>query len=391
MIRIAAIAVCFALAGCGGREADGNHSPPSDPPAPDPVPAPECIAPPLSELEPPADRGARGEIDLSFGVDGRVFPSVSVEDVEEDRFGRLLVVGGGSESNATICRHDRNGAADPSFGFAEGCASLDVDGYAQAIALDGDRVLVAGTLSDFGVFLARLLDDGTLDPSFADGGVRNIAIPGPREVVDILRVHDDIVVAGSSDGSAFVLVADEEGNPLLDFGVQGVESGLGSYATDLIPRAPCGFVVGSGHRFHDYGLATYGYYGTGRPLPSGAQTVSLSGSILSVASEGFISRWRLDGEMVHQNGPDQFPGLALDSVSDGEYVYVAGTLWTGESGSFALGAFDATGHLDPTFADGGLAIFEEGIANRVIRLQDGRLLLAGNRDGTAGSMRRIWN
>src|SRR6185369_10994892 len=87
-----------------------------------------------------------------------------------------LVVGGstspGSNRDGFLARYNTDGTLDATFGTG-GIVRIDVsnqydDMRALALQADGKLVLAGTNLSDF--VLARVGTDGTLDPTFGNGG-----------------------------------------------------------------------------------------------------------------------------------------------------------------------------------------------------------------------------
>src|SRR5581483_4459314 len=126
-----------------------------------------------------------------------------------------------------------SGTLDPSFG-GTGIVTVPVghlDDFAFALALQPDgRIVAAGSsaASDDDFLALRLRADGTLDPSFAAGGVRTFDLAGGFERARAVALDGDgrIVLAGFSrvtSGEDFAvarLLAD--GTPDATFGTGGV-------------------------------------------------------------------------------------------------------------------------------------------------------------------------
>jgi len=138
-----------------------------------------------------------GALDLGFGVGGVARVGITDADdgpsgcrpfVQPDR--KILICGtrlrdGATGSDFLVARFDVNGTLDPTFGNG-GTVTIDFDGggggdQAEGIALQADgRIIVAGTTHGAGLqsddfAVARLDADGALDQSFANGGKATIA------------------------------------------------------------------------------------------------------------------------------------------------------------------------------------------------------------------------
>lgn len=122
-------------------------------------------------LVPQSASAAYGDLDASFGVNGRVSdlrfaPPVAVE-IQPDR---KIVIAGSTPSKyekGRIARLLRSGAPDKTFG-TDGYVALPEDGFAFDAKLLGDgRIAVLSSKNRIVVFRA----DGSLDTAFGHGGV----------------------------------------------------------------------------------------------------------------------------------------------------------------------------------------------------------------------------
>lgn len=160
-----------------------------------------------------------GSLDPSFGTNGVVthilgsgeYPSINGIAVQAD--GKIVVAAGASNgSGFLLARYLRNGSLDPSFGdggYVESTSAYAVSADAVALQPDG-KIVVAGSSSppdanggsEF--MLARYNPDGSLDPSFGTNGITNTAFPEPATPwsagADALAILPDgkIVAAGTS-------------------------------------------------------------------------------------------------------------------------------------------------------------------------------------------------
>lgn len=160
--------------------------------------------------------GADGSIDRSFGDNGTAL--IGVRDgfsrrnsvaVQPD--GRIVVamrVSFFADANETmvLARLLPNGTPDPSFGdqgVAQTGLRLGV-GFTLDLALAPDgRIMVAAKGSPNGLLVARFSSDGTLDPSFSGDGSEVLAVRGGGEAAALaLRPDGRILVAGRSHGVA---------------------------------------------------------------------------------------------------------------------------------------------------------------------------------------------
>ncbi|MCG8554660.1 MAG: hypothetical protein MJD61_05130 [Proteobacteria bacterium] len=197
---------------------------------------------------------ASGRLDPSFGDEGSFILDEgdfdSVADLALDSEG--VIVGGTTQQRdagrtgprrAVVFRLDDDGELDESFGD-RGIAGLGLGGSeaveSVAAGREGD-VYVAGTLERAGWtqgFVARLDDEGRLDPAFGNHGVVYLgALAGMHRVHGMRRTGGALLVAGarSSDGTteAMVVRLNRDGRLTRRFADAGV-------ATVEVPHAVAG-------------------------------------------------------------------------------------------------------------------------------------------------------
>ena len=223
-----------------------------------------------------------GTLDPSFGTGGKVTTDFGHNDeadaliVQAD--GALVVagttgIGLSSDHNFALARYLPDGTLDPSFGTG-GKVTTDFDGHddwAEALAVQADGTLVAAgnatfpaTRADFA--LAHYLADGTLDPSFGNGGKVTTDFDGTNDPARALAVQADgtLVVAGAASttsGFDFGLAGYlADGTPDPSFGSGGkVTTDFDSIfdsASALDVQAD-GRLVAAGSNSDDFALARY--------------------------------------------------------------------------------------------------------------------------------------
>jgi uncharacterized delta-60 repeat protein len=176
----------------------------------------------------------RGELDPSFGQGGRVLTEAgSLDDaptvVVVQPGGGIVVAGssnGASGGRFTLLRYTAEGKLDPSFG-AGGEVTTDVDpGHScdplagpcsgevlLALASEPDGKLVAAGMGRGPYFaLARYSKDGSLDPSFDQGGtvladslgavLSGVAIQADGKIVTAGTSHGDFALARYTDSGS---------------------------------------------------------------------------------------------------------------------------------------------------------------------------------------------
>ena len=278
------------------------------------------------------------------------------------------------------------GELDASFGTAgvviSGFSERSVTGQSLAIQPDG-KIVVAGYstleggLDADGFVLMRHLSDGTLDPSFGNGGRlwHPIAGGGSAKCVR-LQTDGRIVVAGSvyaGAGSSFV-VARYLPNGSADASFNGTGyvitsiSGNLDFANSLVVQ-PDGKIVVAGTKSDASGInddfVLVRYTNTGG-LDSG-----FNGSGIQTTSIGA--------------GRDYAGSIALQD--DGKLI-VAGSSQQGGGNDMVVARYTSSGIPDTTFSGDGIALIstEADDAGQSVAIQnDGKILLAGYSFTNGGS------
>jgi uncharacterized delta-60 repeat protein len=341
-----------------------------------------------------------------------------------DGSGRILVAGLAQSSPSDdwlVARYRDDGALDRSFG-ARGIALLPLHPYegAWAVApLASGEVVVAGTSAARGgdLAVARLSERGVLEPAFGVGGVGAADLPGgPDGAAAVIQQSNGMFLVSGSASGAFAL-ARYTPNGTLDptFGQGGRVNtpqlgGAIGEASALTIDPEGRLVLAGGTNFFGVPQQQRGFQ-VARYLPDGTIDTSFAGigivrtdtdrllsatavSVLpdgrivvgGIAKSGFgLARYLPNGELDPSFADDgvvttsfgsntQAYGLVLQP--DGRVV-LAGRSPNG----FALARYDVDGSLDPTFGDGGLVTTapEPGYygASALTIDSDGRLIAAG--------------
>jgi uncharacterized delta-60 repeat protein len=310
-----------------------------------------------------------GKLDSSYGNAGysnRVNISIASAVFQGDK----IVEAGSSNGNFAITRYTANGTLDSSFGV-NGIVT-GPEGGANAIALQGDKIVAAGHtgnadnygISDFA--LTRYTDNGTLDSSF---GVKGI-VTGPEGGANAIALQGDkIVVAGETDISYshygnFVL-ARYTANGTLDssFGVKGIVTG---------PEGGANAIALQGDKIIVAGETGYFYVGDNRDFALARYAANgLPDSSFGENGNGLVT--------TDFNGNDDFAKAI--ALQDGKiivagYTYIPGYF----TSDFALARFTTNGTLDPSFGVNGKVTDQSGQAN-ALAIQDDKIVLAGYSSG----------
>ena len=302
-------------------------------------------------------QAAEGGLDPSFGTGGTVTTPVGPADafaqsVAVDAQGRIVVAGAasnGSNEDFAVLRYNPDGTLDPTFD-GDGVRLVDFLGHRDSaldIAIDSQgRIVVVGQANDgatnppFGntvLALARLNQDGGLDPSF-DGDGRQTATLGYSDAAATAVTIDaqgKVVVGGYSlvggDYDFVALRFNDDGSPDASFDGDGKATvdftavgGDDDRATAMAIDAQ-GRIVLAGTSNADSGIA--------RLNPDGSHDTSLAPRAALTVPLG--------------SGVDSTSALAIDS--QGRYV-IAGSIAIGTNdGDFALGRINPSGSFDSSF------------------------------------------
>jgi uncharacterized delta-60 repeat protein len=301
-----------------------------------------------------------GELDTTFGDGGLVATEVGdgsdvARAVAIDEEGRI-VVAGTSTSTATgldfaVVRYLPTGEVDESFGEAgKRIVSFGDDSdTAYAIALQSDGKIVVGGDSNQGssstgvdFALLRLLDDGSVDESFGDGGLvtQSVAQFGGRDSIYGLALQtvdgEERIVAAGGEGDFSLARFHDDGALDESFGELGTVSHLfGSTigAAYAVAVSEDDELIVAGHAQHDFALAK----------------LALDGSLF----EGFGEK----GKVVTAVGDNWNEAHALGLDEQGR-VLVAGWTYEGNStsGNTTLARYTKDGALDESFGDAGIVL-----------------------------------
>lgn len=351
-----------------------------------------------------------GDLDLTFGVGGRVVYDFTPQDVVGDNGhsaglilvqpdGKILISFGAPKSASTqkrayLARLNQDGTLDPNFGNGGKVFFDPLFFSGGAIALQDDgRILVAGVTSPSSTTptscaLIRLSSDGSLDTTFGSGGRAVTELfaglrsqqPNVNEEVSAIVVQPDGKIIALAEGSFFELtfryrtaIARYNSDGTLDstFGTNGISTQV-PFAGDIdgSPRKvilqPDGkFIVC--WIFHDASSSQ-------KPPDSGDS----------------LARYNTDGTLDPTFATNAFRDISLSDVAlqkDGKVVVTSGLGFaccpTDDQG-FRVGRVNSNGSLDTNFGGSGIVSvkvdnnpFHPGVANTVVVQADGKIVAAG--------------
>lgn len=359
-------------------------------------------------------------LDEEFGIDGiaSFAPGFTAKGVLVAPDGRIVAVGG-SSTESFIAQVLADGTSDPSFG-GTGTVTTSLVHEARSVARQADgKLLIAGNSAppeENNFAVARWLDDGTLDPTFGDGGIANVNAGGTDIAYQIVVQPDGkIVVGGRSDRRLALARLETGGTPDLTFGAQGVVRGdeqRGAESAFRMALQPDGKIVVGGptdrsngggmavERYDSDGVLDAGFGDGGRVVLNLGRTSTLYGVALQrdgkilVTGEGGpdktvpyrfpLLRLMADGtpDPAFGNGKPVFTDVHQDTSIYGIVVGPDGTIAVGGYGTGIFARFRTDGTLLRRFGVCGTAISE--IATYALAQEpSGSVIVAGYYQGSA--------
>jgi uncharacterized delta-60 repeat protein len=295
-----------------------------------------------------------GTLDTSFSGDGRVGSGGAAVAVQSD--GRIVVArtgGSGYNQDFSVARYMSDGSPDPSFS-GDGAVTTDLTGYSDwpmgmAIQPDGKIVVAGSAGDDYG--LVRYRKDGTLDPSFGDGGI--VATNAyDVDTLEAVAVQPDgrIVVTGSFSSSAGC-----------DYGCDPTYATLARYLED-------GTLDSS---FSDDGLLVTEL---GWNWSWSDMVLQPDGRIV-IATECGLARYDADGTLDGSFGEGGVLGV---SAGAGLALQDDGKLVVNSRGDFNPKRYNADGTLDLAFVRALFSTYTGWEARALAVQPDGKIVAVGN-------------
>jgi uncharacterized delta-60 repeat protein len=340
-----------------------------------------------------------GSPDPSFGDAGRTLTKVSNGSVHDeahalalDTEGRIVVAGESHNPSGgtlfAVARYMPDGQLDGSFSGDGRLRFLFpgsvADDHARAVALDGDKIVVAGQSRSVSqghrAAIARLAEDGGFDNTFdGDGLVTTSAYNSAHSdsIADVIRQPDGTLVAVGStqrpDGHTGLSVFRFTSEGDLDWG----------FAEDGIVETTFG--EPEGIEGHSFGAAVV-------REPDG-DLVVVGGRGSSSGTDAVLARYRQDGQLDDSFAGDGRAVLDIGPTDaardlarqpDGKLV-VGGYVAPADTAAFRV---TAAGELDASFAGDGVATHDAGSedgADAVALQPDGVIVTAGSAGVNNGS------
>ncbi len=320
-----------------------------------------------------------GEIDPSFGTNGRVSTSLPGETVDATQQ-KIVVLSNGKilqafavGGNFGIVRYNNTDDAPPdaTFGTAgTGVQTIDFGGVdgATTMIVQADGKIILGGFSGNNFAIARLTSDGALDVSFSGDGKLTTAFGSSTAAIYSVNLQGDgkIIAAGNSfDGtvSTFALARyNTDGTPDATFDTDGMLTtsfnGINDLAFATVIQ-PDGKIVVAGYIQTSGGSAfALARYNTNGSLDTGFDTDGKLSTTFGANAEAYAVTLQPDGKIIAAG-----------------YGSGASTL------DFALARYNVNGSLDVNFDADGKVLTPVGTAADkayAIGVQnDGRIVAVG--------------
>jgi uncharacterized delta-60 repeat protein len=243
-----------------------------------------------------------GGLDPSFGGDGIVLTDLGgtggIRGLAVQPDGRIVVAGFVGD-DIGLARYRADGGLDPSFG-GDGTVVTDLgdEEWAFGLVLQADGAIVIGGYRGSDMLMARYRADGTLDPTYGDGGWKATDL-GATDVVSGLSLQADgkVVIAAytGTGGSQAMAVARYGTDGRLDptFGSGGLVVFDDGSTTKgrAIAVQPDGCIVVGGYRSVAKGPRDFVVV---RLLPDGGVDASFAGGTVFTDFDGAGDDWAHD-------------------------------------------------------------------------------------------------
>lgn len=343
-----------------------------------------------------------GALDPAFGQGGRVVTAIGANGAEAygvavQPDGKIVLAGRSFTRPAdalpvfALARYNPDGSLDPTFGQGGSVTSgVGTEGTARAVAVQPDGKIVAagaGTFDGNANFaVVRYNPDGALDEAFGTGGLTTIDFAGAEDVSRGVAIRPDgkIAVAGhaTAGGHAAFAVArfTAQGTPDPEFGGGGVVSSIGGNR-DSEAHA---LALQPDGKLVAGGFVSDGFgkrFALVRYNADGSVDAKVENRPETGFNGGGVAVLQLCSACIN----DTIQGLALQP--DGRIV-AAGH--SNRSGGFiaALARYNPDGTIDSSFGSGGTVTTElakTGWANAVAVQADGGIVTAGTAGPQIGS------
>jgi len=332
---------------------------------------------------------APGDLDRTFGTDGKVFSTIAntgtAASVALQADGKIILAsstpGVNGYSDFAVLRLNPNGTIDTSFGIGGKAAISFGDLYnesAAAVAVQPDgKIIVAGAAqppgsSGYDFALARFNANGSLDTTFGSGGKISFPVGVANDFISdmILQPDGKIILVGSgfTKPNSDNVIVRLNSNGTLDTTFNGsgklitpLGTGAANDGFSAVALQPDGKIVAAGTDGGDFAAVRFNANGT------------------------FDTTFDADGKVTTPIGTQRDQALGIAVQTDGKII-AGGTANSGEGDEAALVRYNTNGSLDTTFGSGGkvkidILPFRSDSFKSIILQADGKITAVG----TSGS------
>jgi uncharacterized delta-60 repeat protein len=334
---------------------------------------------------------ADGTMDRTYGSDGVAMPPIpgpsGANAVAIQPDGKILLAGAATAGvipSFAVVRLLSNGSLDPTFGdggITRITIGSDADATAIAIQPDG-KIVVGGTSLDgqFSFAAARLNPDGTLDRSFGAGGVtvvRQVAVAWGMT----LERSGDIVLAGETGGllglaSSLAVLSPETALRPPAVTTPALALGTQYMAARLLPNGALDPGFGSGGIVNvPIGMSAIAFAVAAQPDGK----ILLTGNAFTDKVLASTVRLLPSGSLDRTFGSGGIASLVEPNGINAIAVRPRGAIYLAGVGATVIG-LQPDGSLDPAFGTGGIATFPVGssaAANAIALAPHNTLALSG--------------
>jgi uncharacterized delta-60 repeat protein len=329
-------------------------------------------------------RAADGDLDPTFGIDGKVVTDFNdstdwMSRIAVQPDGKIVAIGDTHPSHrGALARYNPDGTLDATFG--NGGKVITVASARESasglLLLPDGKIMISGSIGvptefDTSFALLRFNSDGSVDPTFGNGGTVMTNINNDYDAAYAIALQSDgKIVAAGKRGIQFNPTEQRKGNVALarynpdgsldtTFGnggkvVNDFGQGLESYAIDVVIQ-PDGRIVIAGESAYAFLVARYNSDGT-------LDTTFGNGGFREI-NFGDLS-WDHARDVLLQ--------------ADGKIVVVGISEINSPYDSFAVARFNPDGSLDESFGNGGkVTMVDQGDLEAGILQSDGKLIALG--------------
>ena len=378
---------------------------------------------------PPALAAAPGDLDTSFGGDGRVASSGGLgwAEVAIQPDGKIVVVGS-TTGSARVARFNPDGSPDTSFNGTGHAVAPD---WANSVIFQaGGKIVVGGSSPTRGFAINRYNANGSLDTTFDGDGMLVTDFGSSTDPFDGLgglapQTGGKIVAAGRSGGDYALATYNSDGSLDTSFSTDGkltTDFG-GSEGASAVAVTPTFMVAGkivavggggdfTAARYNPDGSLDTSFSADGKLTNDFGGTDSASDVAFQPAdakivmvgtrfptagtnSDFAVARYNTDGsEDTSFSGDGELTTDFGSGRDGGAAVAIRGDkiVAAGGSNAFKLARYNANGSLDTSFGSGGRVVTtgfaastSEDPAARGLAIQsDAKIVAVGALDPTAG-------